>query len=126
MTMLPRDHTNQWRRFGHGISASLDRDRCEACHRPDSCTACHSTVEPASHTGNFGSPRNTHCLGCHEPLRNEGCVACHSGTPSHALAKPKPPDHNAAMNCRQCHIPGGVQPPMPHVDNGSNCNSCHH
>jgi hypothetical protein len=79
-----------------------------------------------SHTGNWGSPRNNHCLGCHEPLRNEGCVACHSSTPSHALANPKPPDHNAAMNCRQCHIPGGVQPPMPHVDNGDNCNACHH
>lgn len=126
MTVLPRDHTNQWRRVGHGISASLDRDRCEVCHKPDTCSSCHATVEPQSHTASFGSPRNHHCLGCHEPLRNEGCVACHSGTPSHALAKPKPPDHNPAMNCRQCHIPGGVQPPMPHVDNGDNCNACHH
>ncbi len=126
MTMLPRDHTNQWRRVGHGISASLDRDRCAACHQPDSCVRCHSTVQPASHTGSFGSPRDNHCLGCHQPLSSEGCVACHPGTPSHALAHPKPMDHNPAMNCRQCHIPGGVQPPMPHVDNGDNCNSCHH
>jgi hypothetical protein len=126
MTNLPRDHTDQWRRVGHGISASLDRDRCAICHQPDSCVRCHSTVQPASHTGSFGSPRDNHCLGCHQPLSAEGCVACHPGTPSHALAHPKPPDHNPAMNCRQCHIPGGVQPPMPHVDNGDNCNSCHH
>ncbi len=126
MTTLPRDHTDQWRRLGHGVSASLDRDRCAACHQPDSCVTCHSTVKPQSHTGSFGSPRDNHCLGCHQPLSAEGCIACHPGTPSHALAHPKPPDHNPAMNCRMCHVPGGVQPPMPHVDNGDNCNGCHH
>jgi hypothetical protein len=126
MTVMPPDHTNQWRRVGHGVSASLDRDRCATCHRPDSCASCHANVQPLSHTGQFGSPRNTHCLGCHEPLRNEGCSACHASTPSHALAKPKPPGHTPSMNCRQCHIPGGTQPPMPHVDNGQNCNDCHH
>jgi len=126
MTMLPENHTNQWRRVGHGLTAQMDRDTCATCHKPDTCISCHAESEPRSHTGNFGSPRNTHCLGCHEPLKNEGCSACHSGTPSHALAQPKPPGHTAAMNCRQCHMPGGTQPPMPHADNGSNCNSCHH
>jgi len=126
LTTMPENHTNQWRRVGHGLTAQLDRDNCATCHKPDTCISCHAETEPRSHTGNFGSPRNTHCLGCHQPLANEGCSACHSGTPSHALAAPKPPGHTAAMNCRQCHIPGGVQPPMPHVDDGSNCNSCHH
>lgn len=126
MTTQPENHTNQWRRVGHGLTAQLDRDTCATCHRPDTCISCHAETEPRSHTGNFGSPRNNHCLGCHQPLSGEGCSACHSGTPSHALAPPKPPGHTPAMNCRQCHLPGGVQPPMPHVDDGSNCNSCHH
>ncbi|MBL8861125.1 MAG: cytochrome c3 family protein [Planctomycetes bacterium] len=126
MTTMPANHTNQWRRVGHGITAQLDRDTCATCHRPDTCIQCHAEVQPRSHVGNFGSPRNTHCLSCHEPLQAAGCSACHSGTPSHALAQPKPPGHTPAMNCRQCHLPGGVQPPMPHVDDGSNCNRCHH
>jgi hypothetical protein len=27
-----------------------------------------------------------------------------------------------SMNCRLCH---GAGVPLPHVDNGSDCNSCH-
>lgn len=126
LTTQPANHTNQWRRVGHGLTAQLDRDNCATCHKPDSCIQCHAETEPRSHTGNFGSPRNMHCLSCHEPLQGEGCSACHSGAPSHALAPPKPPGHTPAMDCRQCHVPGGVQPPMPHVDDGSNCNRCHH
>jgi len=125
LTTPPQNHTNQWRRVGHGVAAQLDRDNCATCHRPDTCSSCHADTQPRNHTGNFGSPRNTHCLGCHQPLQNEGCSACHSGTPSHALAPPKPPGHSPAMNCRQCHVPGGTRPSMPHVDDGSNCNSCH-
>ena len=75
--------------------------------------------------GSFASSLQTHCLGCHTPLSGEPCLVCHKGTPSHFDAD-LPPDHNPGMNCRQCHIPGGTRPPMPHVDNGSNCNDCHH
>lgn len=126
LTNEPENHTNQWRRVGHGITASLDRESCSTCHRPDTCTSCHSQSQPRSHVGMFGSPLNNHCITCHEPLQSEGCAACHSGTPSHALAQPKPAGHTPAMNCRQCHLPGGTLPPMPHVDDGSNCNRCHH
>lgn len=126
LTTLPENHTNQWRRVGHGVSAALDRDNCATCHKPSTCASCHAENEPRSHTGSFGSPRNTHCLSCHEPLQGEGCAACHPSTPSHALAPPKPPGHTPAMNCRQCHLPGGTNPPMPHVDDGGNCNACHH
>jgi hypothetical protein len=125
-TTMPDNHTQQWRRVGHGVTAALDRDNCSTCHQPASCQSCHSESKPRTHVGMFGAPMNNHCITCHEPLQSEGCAACHAGTPSHMLATPKPPDHNAAMNCRLCHLPGGTQPPMPHADNGSNCNSCHH
>jgi hypothetical protein len=121
--MPPANHTNQWRLRGHGVSASLDRESCATCHREDSCTACHMSTAPRNHTGAWGSPVNQHCVGCHFPVQNEGCVVCHLGTPSHNTAPPKPPDHHPAMNCRQCH---GVDQPLPHVDNGDNCNLCHH
>lgn len=124
-TNAPENHTNQWRRVGHGLSASLDRESCATCHQPSSCVSCHADSKPRSHSANFGAPRDNHCLTCHEPLQGEGCAACHTGTPSHALATPKPANHTPAMNCRQCHQPGSIQPPMPHVDDGSNCNRCH-
>jgi hypothetical protein len=38
------------------------------------------------------------------------------------MATPLPPDHNAGMNCRMCH---GNGQPLPHVDNGQQCTSCH-
>lgn len=125
LTTPPANHTLQWRRAGHGVSASLDRTSCQTCHAPSTCATCHEESRPRSHVGQFGSPRNNHCLTCHEPLAGEGCSTCHASAPSHALATPKPPSHTPAMNCRQCHLPGGTQPPMPHADDGSNCNRCH-
>jgi len=121
--MPPESHTNFFRLRGHGIVASLDRASCMTCHQEDSCTQCHMSSPPSTHTGAWGAPVNQHCVGCHFPVQNEGCVVCHLATPSHASAAPKPPDHNPAMNCRQCH---GVDQPLPHVDNGDNCNLCHH
>jgi hypothetical protein len=118
----PQDHTNYWRRRGHAFSAAFDRDRCAACHQPDACNRCHEQALPLSHAGSWGGTLSNHCLSCHFPLRREGCVTCHKGTPSHALAPPKPPDHFAGMDCRQCH---GLSAPLPHVDNGSDCNICH-
>lgn len=119
----PEDHTNFWRRRGHGFVAGLDRSRCQTCHQPDYCNQCHQHTEPMSHTGSFGGTLSTHCLSCHLPVQQTGCFTCHKDTSSHALAAPKPPDHFAAMNCRQCH---GAGAPLPHVDNGADCNICHH
>ena len=62
MTTPPENHTNQWRRVGHGISAELDRGNCATCHKPSTCIACHSDTQPHSHTGNFGAPHDNHCL----------------------------------------------------------------
>jgi len=118
----PRDHTNYFRRRGHGVISMMDRARCDACHRSDSCQRCHAEALPVSHTGMFGGTKSLHCLGCHFPLKSEaGCVTCHQATPSH-LSTPKPPDHTPTMVCRQCH---GLSAALPHVDKGDDCNQCH-
>lgn len=119
---LPAGHTDYWRRRGHGLTASMDRESCQTCHDPDSCQRCHEETAPASHAGGWGEPRDRHCLACHEPLRGESCGVCHAATPSHDQATPLPPDHLPGMNCRQCH---GNGQPLPHVDNGQVCTSCH-
>lgn len=121
---MPASHNNQFRRRGHGLFASTDRESCQTCHQTDFCVRCHSNTMPSSHTGSFGSPRDRHCLVCHQPVGSEpSCAVCHASTPSHSQARPKPPGHTPGMNCRQCH---GLTAPLPHVDNGDNCNDCHH
>jgi hypothetical protein len=119
---LPENHNNYWRRRGHGLTASMDRDGCKTCHDEDSCNRCHEEIRPVSHTASWGEPTDRHCLSCHEPLRSTTCNVCHKSTPSHDTATPLPPDHTPAMNCRQCH---GNGQPLPHVDNGQTCTSCH-
>ena len=120
---LPENHNNYWRRRGHGLTASMDRQSCATCHDSDSCQRCHEEIRPQSHVGGFGAPQDRHCLGCHEPLRSTTCSVCHPATPSHEMATPLPPDHTPAMDCRMCH---GNGQPLPHVDNGQTCTSCHH
>ena len=119
---LPESHDNYWRRRAHGLVASMDRDSCSTCHEPDSCDRCHQEARPLDHVGLWGAPKDLHCLTCHEPLRSETCSVCHASAPSHALATPLPPDHLPGMDCRQCH---GQGQPLPHVDNGQVCTSCH-
>lgn len=122
----PENHTPYWLQRAHGLTARMDRASCMACHRSDSCASCHAEETPMNHTGSFGMPKDSHCTICHFPLRNEGCVACHRDTHSHALAPPKPrndPFHTKGQNCRQCH---GLSTPLVHVDNGDDCNACHH
>lgn len=118
----PDNHTNYWRRRGHGITASVDRQNCAACHRSDSCAACHSEVQPQNHRGMWGSPQNRHCTSCHLATTEGGCFVCHIGTPSHSTAAPQPPDHAPGMNCLQCH---GISAPLPHVHQGEDCTICH-
>ncbi len=118
----PDDHDPFFVRRGHGLVARMDRASCAVCHEPDSCEQCHSNTEPLSHTGSWGGALSRHCLSCHQPLASNGCITCHRGTPSHSTAAPKPAWHTPAMNCRQCH---GLDQPLPHVDNGDDCNACH-
>lgn len=119
---LPESHNNYWRRRGHGLTASMDRDSCATCHDSDSCQRCHEETRPMSHVGAWGEPMDRHCLACHEPLRSNSCGVCHAATPSHDLATPLPADHLPGMDCRLCH---GNGQPLPHVDNGQTCTSCH-
>lgn len=121
----PANHTAHWLQRGHGVTARMDRQNCAACHREESCASCHAEETPRNHTAAFGSPKNTHCVSCHFPLQATGCVTCHRDTRSHALAPPKPRDpiHVRGQNCRQCHVPPRT---LEHVDNGSDCNACHH
>jgi hypothetical protein len=118
----PKNHDNYFRLRGHGQYARLDRQQCAACHRSDSCDSCHRETRPITHAGAWGAPRDNHCLGCHFPLQSNNCVTCHKATPSHQQATPLPPNHNPAMNCRQCH---GLTAPLPHVDKGDQCIQCH-
>ncbi|MBI2920842.1 MAG: cytochrome c3 family protein [Planctomycetes bacterium] len=118
----PANHTNFWRLKGHSVSASVDRSRCATCHQDDSCDRCHQDTAPRSHTASWGSPKDRHCLSCHDNAGTD-CAFCHKeGTPSHLDAEDKPSWHTAGMNCRQCH---GVTQPLPHPDNGDDCNACH-
>ena len=127
-TQPPRDHTQSWRvNAGHGLSAAMDRERCQACHTTDSCVACHTSMEPRNHRGGWGPPRDTHCANCHLPLSlNEpgGCGVCHKSTPGHNAAPrmPAQPPHRPDMQCRQCH---NAPPHLKHFDNGTNCLVCH-
>lgn len=120
----PVSHNMFWRESMHGFVAAMDRESCATCHKEDSCTSCHADTKPQSHVGAWGAPLDVHCLNCHVPVKDESCSVCHKGTPSHLEAPPKPdvPPHSPAMNCRSCH---GVTAPLPHVDNGDDCNSCH-
>lgn len=121
----PENHTTFWLQRGHGLSARMDRQSCATCHREDSCATCHAESPPSNHTASFGAPESRHCVSCHFPLRDTGCAVCHRDTPSHTSATPKPDDpvHVSGQNCRQCH---GLSVSLPHVDNGDDCNACHH
>jgi hypothetical protein len=119
----PRSHDAFFVARGHGMQALGDRAACATCHKPDSCSRCHQETRPQSHVASFGGARAQHCTGCHVPVESQqGCGLCHASTPSHQTATPLPPTHTLGMNCRQCH---GVGQPLPHVDNGMECVSCH-
>lgn len=120
----PRDHTNFWRTGpGHGLAARMDRERCSSCHTTDQCVECHTSNPPRSHRGSWGSPRNRHCVNCHDdqasPSAEGGCGVCHTGTPSHRLAPPKPSDHTPDLQCLLCHDR------LRHPIGDGNCNQCH-
>lgn len=123
LSVPPENHSNYFRLRGHGLHARVDRESCAACHRSDSCDSCHRDTRPISHTGLWGGTQSNHCVSCHFPLStSNGCATCHRSAPSHALATPMPSWHVAGMNCRQCH---GVGIPLPHVDKGDDCRTCH-
>lgn len=77
---MPRDHTGLWRTRGHGLTASVNRERCLYCHRQDYCVRCHNETAPRSHTAGWVT---RHCQWCHlEGTRpGGGCGVCHKRSP---------------------------------------------
>jgi hypothetical protein len=123
----PATHDGTWSK-GHGEAAKWrvyqEHGRtCTDCHRPSTCTACHSQVEPRDHTGLWRV--RTHgpaaewdrdrCLTCHQ---SGMCLRCHTKTPplshtgswrqTHGLTAQSAPNatcnvcHQAAW-CAACH-----------------------
>ena len=110
------------RSIGHGISAGIDRDRCNSCHKTDFCVRCHEETRPRSHVANWGATRSRHCAFCHEPLNSNNCIVCHKDTPSHDDAPNAPLFVRQGWPCRLCHL---TIVPLDHYDNGEDCEHCH-
>lgn len=120
----PLDHTNFWRRRGHGLTAAIDRSKCTVCHQTDGCVRCHQTTEPMSHRGAFGPPTNRHCVSCHLSGAGQGCAVCHQSFPVHPQGERLPMNaaHMAASSpgdCLTCHVG------LPHFNPGGDCRACH-
>jgi hypothetical protein len=79
-SQAPRDHTGFWRLKGHGIGASMNRERCLTCHRQDYCVQCHldgAPPRPAVHP-------TSDCRRCHAVFgrghrvpMTDNCTVCH-------------------------------------------------
>lgn len=126
----PRSHDTLWRHKSHGVMAALDRASCEVCHTTDYCVRCHEETAPRSHRGRWTARPSLHCGECHFPIAREAsCRVCHQEEPQHETATDQPAWHVPGMNCRACHLPAGPgpggAPPVPHLDNGSECQHCH-
>jgi hypothetical protein len=124
----PRNHTHLFRTRTHGVLAALDRSKCQVCHETDFCVRCHENTPPRSHGPLWASGPNLHCVQCHVPISFEGtCRGCHFEEPRHETAPDQPDWHTPGMNCRLCHTPAGNgAPPLRHLDNGMQCQACHH
>ncbi|MBI3891988.1 MAG: hypothetical protein HY303_10715 [Candidatus Wallbacteria bacterium] len=128
----PASHTNEFRVRGHGVMASIDRDKCLVCHRQDACVRCHQTTPPSTgpnaHRAGWESTR--HCIACH--IAGNTCTVCHkiaAGThvpPGPPLPPPAVvPAHGTATlrsQCTLCHRPGQG---LSHPDTGLECLTCH-
>lgn len=144
----PESHGQAWIRF-HGDSARdpVEGDRCERCHRTNTCNICHSVEKPRDHTyawkdyGHGVASRidRGRCATCH---RTDYCVRCHRESPpvSHRGAWGVPSDRHCldchlgggnVQNCRVCHGAGvghrnaPFRPPGAPHDSATDCRACH-
>lgn len=120
--VAPRNHTNEWRTIGHGITAGIDRNGCKSCHKVDFCLRCHDRMRPRSHGADWGATRSMHCAYCHEPLSSSRCSVCHKSAHSHETAPNAPDFVGEGSRCRACHY---TIVPLDHFDNGEDCQNCH-
>ena len=127
----PKNHSNIFRKRGHGVHAVSALTRCQTCHLQDFCLNCHLTVEPIYHTTSFKTKRPyTHCGMCHLPLEEGNrCRACHREV-NHFQARadaPSPPDFvDRSLPCLPCHPVELV--PITHLYNtipDTQCIACH-
>ncbi|MBT8041549.1 MAG: hypothetical protein HKP10_05840 [Kiritimatiellales bacterium] len=116
----PANHDHAWMKRHGQLGMQFDA-ACSVCHTEDSCTECHSVMQPASHNNLFR--RQTHgavaawdrasCQTCHE---EDSCQSCHSQT--------RPRSHNARWgapgfkpaHCIGCHNTSTA---------GDGCVTCH-
>jgi len=129
LDQAPRNHTTLWRTRTHGVMVGMNRQTCATCHHTPFCQRCHEDTAPRTHRGMWARTRSTHCVQCHFPLGlNDSCKVCHRRNPTHDTAPDQPIGHIPGRDCRFCHgsVPRGGAPVMRHLDNGMNCEFCHH
>ncbi len=85
-TMKPKNHTGLWRMKTHGLSASMEKERCKTCHETGVCITCHRNTAPQNHRGTW---RRAHGISAN--TSPEKCRVCHS------------PSFGSSVNCVECH-----------------------
>ncbi len=132
----PLSHTLAWQLQGHGVAAETNRQTCTVCHDQAECISCHTTNEPFSHTGLWGSPSDRHCLYCHLDSTNyvsgtvgSDCSFCHQASNVFAKHMSLPMiGHNTGSDCTTCHsLTAGVGPAIqhPYPPVAAQCVVCH-
>ncbi|NNJ70800.1 MAG: hypothetical protein HKP10_05870 [Kiritimatiellales bacterium] len=114
----PDSHGALWIRQ-HAMPGGQDEAVCSICHTEDSCRACHSVMQPASHNnrwrldthGAFADWNREGCMVCHE---EDSCSSCHSQVKprSHTVLWIETHGLGESGRCMVCHEPEG-------------CNACH-
>ncbi len=118
-SIRPRDHGGSWLRRHTTLPENDDdpgaeKRSCASCHGTPTCSNCHRTMAPRSHTalwrvrthGAAASFDPNACSTCH---RAATCIQCHRRTP--------PLNHRGAWKQNHGFVAGGVS------DN--NCFVCH-
>ncbi len=118
--IAPASHDVAWTKR-HGTYFRQDDAACSVCHTTeDSCTACHSVMQPSSHTDMFRTRTHgvmagwsrTDCQVCHV---EDSCTSCHATT--------RPRSHNTRWGSgfKPTHCIGCHDTSTP----GDGCATCH-
>lgn len=117
--MRPKDHGGSWLRKHTTLpqndgEVGAEKRACASCHGAPSCTNCHRTREPKSHTGLWRL--RTH--GKAASFDSEGCRTCHSAASCNQCHRRTPPmNHRGAWPRLHGYASGGF--------GDSNCFVCH-
>lgn len=138
---VPPNHRQDWVQR-HGAEARDPQAACLVCHEQSTCTACHQTEQPRSHTNLFRT--QTHgveaswdrerCMVCH---KEAACANCHREIAPRSHGAGWIERHGTAMNlshnCSVCHQPDScaschrLAPPRSHTAGWADrhCKVCH-